>query len=73
MGRSQPRASWSVLVNNKVLKEVVRMKEQDKTIIGKLQLFTKQQAAKIKQKVVDARRKNEDIKREKENGDVARW
>ena len=49
------------------------MKEQDKTIIGKLQLFTKQQAAKIKQRVVDARRKNEDIKREKENGDVARW
>ena len=49
------------------------MKEQDKTIIGTLRLFTKQQAAKIKRKLVDARRRNEDIKREKENGDVARW
>jgi hypothetical protein len=49
------------------------MKEHSKTIIGKLQLFTKQQAAKIKKKLVDARRKNEDIKREKESEDVARW
>lgn len=49
------------------------MKEQDKTIIGKLQLFTKQQAAKIKKKLVDVRRKNEDIKRKKESEDVTRW
>lgn len=42
-------------------------------IAGTLRLFTKQQAAKIKKKLVDVRRKNEDRKREKESEDVTRW
>jgi len=50
------------------------MKPLNKILRGALlHLFTKQQALKIKKKLVDVRRKNEDRKREKESEDVTRW